>query len=639
MPRNVTSQNGFDEPSCWGSGELPLLPGCIAGCKAFLPGVTTKANWKIALSDVAAADWSSVIGNFELADRSTTLLDAVVAAVDALFAESPNRIDIPILAVPLDRLDNADRIPLEIRSWRIISERLATNEVAHLLTGTFRDLIERLGDARAALDLAVTGAAWIGSDADGVNRFVAPRAPRTISEAQRLARMRGFRTRGMNPSSACYAPEYADVMGRRFGIAVHSEWTLARCAQQLGLTRERVRQLGQKSLWDHSPRHWGRPPVLEDMRSQLMISELNEVSMQSTGEVIPRSDAAALLVSFGYPVGEFDGPRTLETDLAQIGIKLSAVQQMVSQKSQHLGFISMGELKHHLADEYPKLVGETLKGVMTRLLVMTDLPYGYVQYVDGPRGSRFNNWLKRLISVLGQQTFEEAYAATERFCRMRIPRFVFPPRSVIAAYLERSEIFRYVDGTVSLESPSRHTLDGVEKWMYDTIMSCTGHVIHRTELGDRARQAGTKNGTLSVYTSYSLYFKPTGRGCVTVTGFAPSDAAVSLAGKRAAAIRVPTQRELFEVRDGVVRLKLQVGNVLLDTGNLATDAELRQLLEGQRFKALTSTGHQFGHISLSNSVMIGFVTILQYLQIQPGDIVELRFDLKVGTVEIVMPTS
>ena len=167
MSRRSNKTSISDEAPCWGSGECELLPVALAGAVkgVQLPGLTVKTgSRKLSLlqpelKDFADSSWSRNLPTIIVDNPSMTLLDVVVCTVEEIFIEDPDRLDIPVFTSLLDRVDHALQIPLEIRTWDFVYGcGVETNhDMCTLLTGTFREMCERLGDVRAALDLAVTG--------------------------------------------------------------------------------------------------------------------------------------------------------------------------------------------------------------------------------------------------------------------------------------------------------------------------------------------------------------------------------------------------------------------------------------------------------------------------------------------------
>jgi hypothetical protein len=219
-----------------------------------------------------------------------------------------------------------------------------------------------------------------------------------------------------------------------------------------------------------------------------------------------------------------------------------------------------------------------------------------------------------------------------------MPGLVFPPRSVILAFVERDPVFWLDEDVLGLAEGQSRELSGIERWLQDTICGCSGQVIHRTELYQLGRDHGVKGGTLNMYTGYSLYFKPVSGGLVTMTGMFPAEVMCELARRRASAIRVPTRRGELVVAGPTVSMSVEVGNDLIDSGVFSSTAEIRGLLSGQIFPAFVN-GQQFGRINWSGNQMTGFGHVLRELGAQPGDTVTFTFSLVDGEMTAQFSTS
>jgi hypothetical protein len=579
------------------------------------------------LATFCSRGWRSEFGEIAQKKMSTEILEMVIDAIEALYQSDASQFDIPAADLRLESFTNLAGLPFEVQTWDSLQAAGVTTdvEVYGLLTGSFCEIRQRLGNMRSALDFVVTAVEWIDINDNGTSQCVGVSHPESLEDAGIMARVRAFRCWGLSPKPASYTAHTANVIGHRFAIGVEKRWTLEQCGDALSMTRERARQLTKMRLWSHGKRRWGRVEVLDELHRALLDAEHDEVLVLSTGESISRGDGVALLDCFGYSVEDFEEPWSVSDELQLHGIKLAALQRLAYQESERLGFLTLAELRYHLLAQHPELDGDLFDDIVADVVAMGDLPHGYV-YVESSRLSYFKLWMIKLFSVLGPQTLEEAYLAAQRFCRVRIPRLVFPPRSVIEAFFERSEEFWVSEGYVGLTEPAQGELVGVEQWVNRTIMACTGHVIHRTELWDKARQVGVKPGTLNVYTSYSLLVKPVGRGCVTVTGLVPTDTSIFLASNRARAIKVKTVRNSVRIEDGCVLVEVEVGNDLLDSGLLPATKEMRDMMKGHVFQVMTDTGPA-GNIRWSDNTMIGFASALHRLQIQPGDTCLFKFSI------------
>jgi len=581
----------------------------------------------VSLGQFALPNWRESIGEVRPLNKALTLLELVVEGLESCYQRTPDLFDLPILRSPLDHFEGGFKLPFELRSWDLIgSSGVASDlDVMLLISGTFHEIRDRLGDMRAALDVAVTSQLWIVRRNSGTFGFASPYLPTTLVEAGVLCRVRSMRNRGISQKSKSYRVEVADALGLRWGVGVSESKTLAEVGEMVGLTRERVRQIEQSQLWSSPTRTWGNPPVLQDLADQMIVGAASTVTSTLTGEQLSREDAVALLIAYGYAGEDFEGPWTIHDEIEFLGLRWSDLKSVAYRASDNLGFLSRPELESAIADQFPELVGELFDEVISQLLVRGDLPQGFV-YVEKSGVSQFKNWVVRLLKVMGPQSISEIYTATERFCKSRLSGVSFPPRPVVAAFLRGDPTFQCEGELVRLWQDERLELTGVEKWFKDLIQSTRDSVISRTVIFEKAREAGMRHGTMMVYSSYSLFFKPCGRGCVTLTGMSPSSEQVEFAWIQGRAIQVPTVRGEIELVDGNVILPVQVGTDLLNTGVLSSTKEIRDLLRRSNFR-LIFDGLSHGSTGFSRMAMFGFTTVLHEMGAQPGDEIQISFDL------------
>ena len=588
---------------------------------------------------LASSDWREHVVGEKPAGIQETLIDLVVAEIERIHSLTPDALDVPFLREPIDRFDHASLLPFEVRTWQLIADSGAVDDidVMVLVSGTFRELMDRLGDARAALDVAVTGTSWVRKNSNGQYGFTRPEEPGTLHDAVRLLRERAYRGSGRRTTNDQYSSEWAEAIGKRLGVGLSRRWTLDACSEHLEVTRERVRQVEKAALWVGQVRAWGNPAILDELSSLVLDSDVGTDLVVGTGESVSREDAIELLVGYGYPEDVYQGPWTVDDELELLGLNPREVRRFAYGESENTGFITREELRHHVGNRFPVLIGEMFEEIIDGLVVMDGLPYGYV-YLENSWGSSVKRWLVGLLSALGPQTFEESYRAMERHHKARRSGLVFPPRAVIKEFMVRDPGFWFADDVVGLTDGASRELSGVERWVQDTICGCSGQVIHRTELWSKARDNNVKGGTLNMYSGYSLYFKPMSGGLLTMTGMVPAEVMCELARQRASAIRVPTRRGVPSITGGIVSIPVEVGNDLLDGGVFSSTMEIRKMLAGQKYKALAA-GKQFGNINWSHNQMTGFTGVLRELGVQPGDQVLFVFSVVDGEMTAELATE
>jgi hypothetical protein len=638
------------EPPCWGSGEIPLLP---AEIKRALRGVqlsgvafvgtakkpaSSKNEKKLMLADFAEETWVQAVKGFSWDAQQSTMVDLVVRELDETFFNKPHEFEVPVLAKRLDRAGGITSLPFELRTWSILENHnlRSSHELLVLLQGTFREIREQLEDCRATLDFIVTTNSWLEQSSSGTWSFHEPRTDIDLLEAARWARLRVFRCCGLDPTLSSYTSDMADVLPRNWSVTTPKKWTLEMCGKALGLTRERVRQVVNLRQFHAAERRWPRPISIVKLAGeyQLRRQEAGDPELVSFPRIL-RSESKSLLLAYGYSPEELRSIDSVSSDLKAAEYRPFEIRRAAYRATERVGFATATDVTERLLSEFPRLSETALNDILATVLKIRDLPLGYI-YVDGSEGSYFGNDISRLLGLRGRLPFEELYLAAVRFYRVRVPGFILPPRSVIREFFNRDERFWYEDEYVDLSEPKPHRLSGVQLWVEERIRESAGCVVHRSVLWDAARRDGISRGTLNVYFSYSMYHKPTGRGCLTLTGLFPSEDFVDIAVAKASLIRVPARLLKWAVDDGRVIVDLELGTETVDNGIFTPPAALRRLLHPTTFR-VTLNGVQKGNLSWSGIMLYGLSSGLSARGSAPGDHLRMCFDSAAGEVELCDP--
>jgi len=632
---------------------------------------------QIPLTSMTEIGWLAGLRNVKATEGTPSILDLVVDEVARTISKRPKQFNFPVLerrsltpksSQLTGKAENSEvvtfrELPLEIRTCEILaSKQLATSdELSDILDVSFLQLANQLEDLRAAIDIAVTSKSWYLGEHNGKTAFHVPQFPTSLDEAIRLVGVRTLRHCGIDPASVTYEPKIGVVLADRLGLLHLKPRTLQECADELGLTRERVRQICAKVKWIPSQRRWPQPQDLKDLckagtanqrtQGQLSIASQDRSEQDSILGKLATSDVANILVSLGAQRREIDPIETRARHLSALGITRAELQRRAYKFTERLGFITRTELIKHFAeslhefratstrfDEATQTSAEAdFDDVISDLIAEVCAPYSFshgYSYINGQRGTYFSKWVESLLGCLGPLPVEEVYLATQRFCAVQIPRIAFPPRVVISEFLKQCPEFDLLDAEqVSLTGGRVDELQGRQKWMYDQISSCAGKVIHRAKLLELARKSGVPFGTIAVYFAYSLYFKPVGHNCVTITGNTPSDAAIELARDIGAAITVGTKTRQWRVEGPCVIVEVSVGTDISHSGVWSPTVNIRNLIAGKRYRALVD-GSQYGHANWSGNLLAGLVTSLQVLGASIGDPLQMSFNTQTDVLEL-----
>ena len=642
MHLSSTNLATSDEPACWGSGELPLLPfwpRLLHGCRLSQFTSSSLKPKSLYLADFCSPNWPQILMHYSVSNSTSSVTEIVIQEVEKRIGQCPDYYyDYPFFPELIGGQNNVESLPLLMSTWKSLdscgcSSRDSLNT---LLSGSYSEALQRIGNLEALLDLAITAVAWSNKSITGQILFRKPVTLNNISDAYRLMRLRAIRQIGLPTNAHNYQLKFADAFGRRLGISEGPKLTLHECGQMLGLTRERIRQISKSSTFDLRKRRWPFNAIFRLLAEQLNSSDAKSFHVKdSDGSSLEleREGLALYLALSGIQENKLQPHRDFETAFRQIGVDLKELQCLCYRHSEKLGFITRSELTHHLQTKYNSISLELCEKTISAIAQHNYLPYDFV-YIEQSNRSYFTTWVIELLSLLGPLEFEEIYLACLRHIKYRIPNVVHPPRAVIKSFFAADDRFIVRNGTVGIISPTRFSLDITKTWVYETIRDSTGSVIHKSEIHRLARQAKFNPSTISIYSTYLIFCKPVKQRCVTLTGCFPSDDLIDLACARASAFHSPTTLQAWAVDNSIVEVKVLAGSDFCDVGYLIMDIALARILQPVKFEIRTGDTLYVGKSRWFGNTSTGWAKSLLEAGIVVGDTLLLKFDLRSKVVHL-----
>jgi len=651
----------LDEPPVWGSAEMPLLPPEWASAveSYVVPGVyRTRGDrhLRVSLGTFCQRHWSRRIGvekardiegpkrrGWDPSERSGPFGE-ICPPVLRCVRTNMSRLD-DVIARPLFTKRVVGRtlvlgLPVLCSTKRALKKAaLLGHDLADFLTAaTFEELFQRVGRLRASLDLWMTARSWLTDNGDGVLQSM-PRldAPHVLG-AFKLARMRNMRQLGVCPSSAHYTVEMADATGCRAGLWEEGDGTLEQASCILGLTKQRLQQLEKTFSGLAEPRYWGIPNTLRRYVRRIRRQEDSQTFFRTRSnervDDLSRSGLLRVLQFHGLTfVTRNHRLQRLDMSLANANRTRAEIVAIAYDLSGKFGFIRREDLLEGLRSVLADATHEELELLATELGGNRDLPHGYVFLHASHRTwvtSRIINVLRHLHRI----SVEELHGALDRN-RVFYKRPSMPPKEVLKAFLSQDRRFVLEGEQVWLRRHAPRSLSGGVGWIASQLAESPLQTLHRTVLLARAREAGLKVATVSVYAQYSMLFKTVGRGCIALVGTYPTDADVAAASDAARAIRINTRVLDWKMEtDGPV-IRLLVGNDCVDSGVITMKKEIRQFLNN-RDLAVTSDEGSHGRARVSGVMLYGLMSVCSALAIVPGDVIRLTTRLSSHELDVAL---
>jgi hypothetical protein len=621
------------EPPCWGSGEIPLLPTEVArrlrsaevhglkGLRAPRP--------PLMLSEFANANWTSSITLYESEDKESYVVDLVVDSLRNRIERWPLGFNLVIIPEQLDGIEELSRIPLLVDSVNQLRKigKFDDSGIRQLLSSTFIEAYELIGDLRVVLDLFVTGKSWLLPGRGGRLAVAEFMKASSLDEEADLMALRYARNLGVSPSSKYYSVEKALGYGRRFGVSLNGDATLDECANALGLTRERFRQIVERLPVGFSRRQWPVTEWATQVRETLLTGSRTKKPQSNAGskQLSPRNreNVEKFLSMYGLTPDSYRTNNDLEGRLAKHQLTPAKIERECYRASESLGFVHRSTVLDRLSEVFAPVALELLEEAV-HAIHRFDLPDEYL-YFEVPAGSSFFfGAVTRVLGIAGQVSIDELYQAATRHALYRRPQSIFPPRNVVRALLSQDSRFEVSGDMVALKHPPEIRLEGIAGWMYTTISEAPGRVIYRPELLDKARRAGHNGSSVQVFIIRHELFKTCGQNCVTLVGAFPTDREIESAHSRGLSVRVSTEA-IWRPKGNNFVISLVAGTDLCDGGLLSLDKSLVAMFGGRRLRIMVSRSHH-GHVGWSKGTTTGWATAMRRAKINPGDRAEITLD-------------
>jgi hypothetical protein len=453
-----------------------------------------------------------------------------------------------------------------------------------------RRLIER-GDALARLQLE--------DELDGVLGAL------TVTERQRAALRRRFGWDGLPPG------------------------TLEVAAQEISVTRERVRQIEvkfRKRLTDA----W--TPALD--RAIRIVGEMNFATARDIQDALreakiirtdfPLASLVRTARLFGRTVPDLTEHEGVLAP-ADFAKALSDVQGAARRLTNHWGTTTVAELTSVLAEKGAALEEE----VVRKTLAMID----EVRFLDdehdwfwmaGSTRNRLLNFVAKILSVAGSINLGELRDGVGRHHRMHGFR---PPRAVLARLCADTGLYRIDGDQVSGigDLPDWHdTLSGNEQLLADALFH-HGPVMRRVDLEDLVvRDGGMSRASFYIYLTYSPILQRYAHGVYGLRGAQVSAAEVS--ALIPPIVRSKVLGDHGWTQDRRVWIVYRLSPASVTSGVLSVPAMLAPVLHGQ-FSLLTEDNTPVGTLVIEETRLWGVSPFYRRRGVEAGDHLLLVFNL------------
>lgn len=447
------------------------------------------------------------------------------------------------------------------------------------------------------------------------------------------------------------------VLARRLGWDGRPPSTLEAAGRELGVTRERIRQLQSKVLKRLPKAHPVFLPALDN-------------ALTATSELAPIADnaATALTIDRGYSKAGFH-PAALITAADALGhehtLRRSRVKgkyfvattnvdgqvRVLAATARRLagssGAFSVFHAKRECAKATVDLDEERIRDLLGTIpgFISLDLGRDWWRATALPEGrDRLVNLSKKMLSVASPLSVKTIRDGIARAYRGRASSNIHlrdslavPPVAILRSFFEHDPDFSIDANLVRCRLPLdyKDQLGSGEQVVVDVLRSCAFGVLDRPALARGAMEKGLGEASFGAVTSFSPVLENVGLSVWKIRGAMVNPSAVEAVQQRAR--DMPRNRRVMNygwTMDGKIWLAVKTPHPPKSMV-VGIPSALMNFIGGRSFNAILDDGSPCGSLtSKEQGTLYGFYTFARAVGLDEGDVVRMTFDLVASTVTL-----
>lgn len=440
------------------------------------------------------------------------------------------------------------------------------------------------------------------------------------------------------------------AMSRRLGWSGKPPRTLEATGKELGLTRERIRQVQSRVLKRLPKAH---PVFLPALDSAL-------VALTESGPISDKA-AIALTLKSGYSKSGFHPAAIIATanslghehalqrsrvkgtyfvTTRNVDVQVRSVSTMARRLAGANGAFSIFHAKRECAKLGTEIDEERIRNVLGSIpdFISLDSERDWWRVKGLPDGrDRLVNLSKKMLSVASPLSIKTIRDGVNRAYRGRASSnshfrdsLAVPPVEVLHSFFEHHEEFSVDDGLVSYRAPLdyKNELGIGEQALVEILRSCATGVLDRGTLARGALERGVSEASLGVVTSFSPLLERVGMGVWKIRGVRVDPTAVELVVQRVRDLpRNPRVMNYGWTEDGKIWIAVKTPHPPKSMV-VGIPSSLRDFIGDRSFSAMLEDGSPCGTLtSKEQGTLYGFYTFARAVGLDEGDVVRMTFDL------------
>lgn len=448
-----------------------------------------------------------------------------------------------------------------------------------------------------------------------------------------------------------------ETFAARLGWNGDKPATLRECAEQLGLTRERIRQI-QKDIEAAIPDHEIFMPSLDS--ALVLLGETAPVSLAKATQTLLDSGIsrvkfhlrslleAARLLGKQTSLRIISGPSG-EMVVSDVDVeKAQVIPRMARKLVSRSGAASVYQVLDAVEAKGYEIDEEAVRGVLMGAATFKFFREDWFMATDiPPERNRLRNMTRRMLSVVSPQPIQSIREGLRRSYRGRAGSYsypmtpIVPPLNVVEGVLRGIPDFDVYDGEVRSVIPLDYAkeLGEVEQVLVEVLHASPAGVVDRRSLAEGCRARGMNENTFNLYSSYSCILEHVDLDVWKLRGVKVDPTAVE-AVRASNQIR-PRQKRVLGygwTDDGKLWLAARIPRLGKESLVIGCPSAIQRYLAGQEFRCKGKGSSQdCGSVSVNErGASYGYGAFIRRIGIDENDVLLAEFDIasKVVTLSV-----
>ena len=443
------------------------------------------------------------------------------------------------------------------------------------------------------------------------------------------------------------------ALAARLGWAGDIPATLEACGDQLGVTRERIRQIESKIL-SRLPTHEVFMPPLDEAleilerQAPLTLDQASKI-LQEAGVTRatfhPRSilDAAELLhKTTSLLICETRTGEMLVND--SMSKSVQRVPYIARKLAGQSGVTSLFQVQDMLMSNGHDLHEDDIRRILRADNNFEFIDDDWLWATDIPNErNRLRNVARKILSVVSPQSILSIREGARRFYRVRAASheryatLVVPPLGVLKGFLETHPEFQVQGEDVATTMPLDYSkeLGNAERILVEVLRASPAGVMDRETFADGCFARGMNENTFNVLSTYSSVLEHIGIDIWKLRGVKVDPTAVEAV--RIANHLKPREKRVLEYGwsdDGTLWIAVRVPRMSRQNMVFGCPGAVQRFLVGQEFQCKTKEGnHDCGTVVFNDrGTSYGYGQFVRRHGLDADDILLAEFDFATNVV-------